>query len=80
MVVLEHQMYFNDPRNRAAAIEVFTKNGFAATTAETYEKRTKYWLLAVRATMIERVQQELQRVHEFTNAYGGRYDRCNPQL
>ncbi|MHB8355850.1 MAG: ribonuclease E inhibitor RraB [Vulcanimicrobiaceae bacterium] len=80
VVVLEHQMYFNDPRNRAAAIEVFTKNGFAATTAETYEKRTKYWLLAVRATMIERVQQELQRVHEFTNAYGGRYDRCNPQL
>lgn len=80
LVVLEHQMWFYDERNRTGALGVFAKNGFEAKTAETYDKRTKYWLLASRSTMIDRIQEELKRVHDFATSYGGRYDQCSPQL
>jgi hypothetical protein len=80
LVTLEHQMYFRDERSRAAARSVFEQNGFAVKTAETYEKSTKYWLLAARSTLIDQVAEELQRVVQFGTSYGGRYDRCDPQL
>jgi hypothetical protein len=80
LVTLEHQMYFRDERNRALAKSVFEGNGFEVKTAETYDKQTKYWLLATRSTLIDRITEELQRVFQVTASYGGRYDRCNPQL
>jgi hypothetical protein len=80
MVVLEHQMYFRDERNRVAAGDVFTKNGFSVTTTETFEKATRYWLLAARTAMIDRVPEELQRVHSFTASYGGHFVSCNPRI
>ncbi len=73
-------MYFRDERNRAAARAVFEQNGFAVKTAETYENASKYWLLASRSTLIDHVAEELQRVVQFSASYGGRYDRCDPQL
>lgn len=79
-VTLEHQMYFRDERNRLAAKEVFTNNGFEVSTAETYEKESRYWLLAVRSTLIDRVSDELRRVLQFAQSFGGRYDVCNPRL
>jgi len=79
-VTLEHQIYFRDERNRAAAQDVFATNGFDLKTTETYEKQTRFWLLAVRSTLIERVPEELQRVVAFAESYGGRYQRCDPQL
>ena len=72
LVTLEHQMYFRDERNRAAAKSIFESNGFEVATAETYDKDTKYWLLAARSTLIDRVSEELQRVLDFTASYGGR--------
>jgi hypothetical protein len=80
LVTLEHQVYFRDERNRTLAKSVFEGNGFEVKTAETYDKQTKYWLLAARSTLIDHVTEELQRVFQFTASYGGRYDRCNPQL
>lgn len=80
LVTLQHQMYFMDERNRAAAADVFLKNGFDATAAETYEKGTRYWLMATRSAMVDRVPDELLRVAEFSKSYGGRYDRWNPVL
>lgn len=73
-------MYFRDERNRAAAKSIFESNGFEVATAETYDKDTKYWLLAARSTLIDRVSEELQRVLDFTASYGGRYDRFDPKL
>lgn len=80
LVALEHQMYFMDERNRGAAAEVFSTNGFQTTTADTYENGTRYWLMATRSTMVDRVPDELLRVAEFAKSYGGRYDRWNPLI
>jgi hypothetical protein len=80
LVALEHQMYFMDERNRAAAAEVFLKNGFETKTAETYERETRFWLMATRSALVDRVPDELLRVAEFSKSYGGRYDRWNPLL
>lgn len=80
LVTLEHQMYFRDERNRSAAAEVFTKNGFVVKSAETYENETKYWLLANRSTLIDRVDEEFHRVQQFATSFGARYHSCAPQL
>jgi hypothetical protein len=80
IVVLEHQMYFNDPRNREAATKVFQKNSFEVTATETYQKRTRYWLLAVRSAMIDRVPQEIQQVYGFVQSYGGRYEGLTSRI
>jgi hypothetical protein len=77
---LEHQMFFYDERNRQAAERVFLANGFDVRSTETYEKRTKFWLLAVRAAMIDRVPEECGKVIEFSRSYSGRYVRCASQL
>jgi hypothetical protein len=78
LVALEHQMYFKDERNRAAAAEIFVKNGFDTKTAETYENGTKFWLMATRSALVDRVPDELLRVADFSKSYGGRYDRWTP--
>lgn len=80
LLALEHQMYFMDERNRMAAADVFSTNGFTTTTAETYDNGTRYWLMATRSTVVDRVPEELQRVVGFAESYGGRYDRWNPLL
>lgn len=80
LVVLEHEMFFNDERNRDAAREICEKNSFEVSAAQTYEGRPKYWLLATRTALIERVSEELQRVEQFAARYGGQYARCNPRL
>jgi hypothetical protein len=79
-VTLEHEMFFYDPRNRDAARGVFAENGFTVTTAETYDGRAKYWLLASRTCLVDKVLGELGRVYEFSKHYGGRYNSCNPKL
>jgi hypothetical protein len=73
-------MYFRDERNRTVAAEAFVKNGFDVRTAETYESETRFWLLATRSTLIDRAPQEFRSVSSFCTRYGGRYDRCEPQL
>jgi hypothetical protein len=74
MVVLEHDVYFYDVRNREAAAEIFRKNSFEVSTTETHTKRARYWLRAVRPAMIDRIPYELQTVFGFVNSYGGRYE------
>ena len=73
-------MWFYDERNRAAAAQVFQNNGFKTSFTETHDKRAKFWLLASRSAMIERLPEELKRVCGFAESYGGHYDQCNPQL
>ena len=80
MVTLEHQIFFNDDRNRSAAADVFTRNGFTVSTTAAHERRTKYWLLAVKSALIDRVPEDVARVVQFAEHYGGRYRSCNPQL
>lgn len=79
-VVLGHQMCFNDVRNRAAVEEILEKNNFTVSAAETYEKGTTYWLLAKRSAVIDRAPDEVRTVSRFVTSYGGRYERCAPEL
>jgi hypothetical protein len=80
LVALEHQTFYMDERNRAAAANVLIENGFTISAAETYENATRFWLLATRSTLVERAPEEWKLVVDLTRRYGGRYDHCNPQL
>jgi hypothetical protein len=73
--VLEHQVWFSDDRNRQAAKSILLQNGFEASETETYEKGTRYWLLAWRPTVFDNVKAEIGKVGEFVQSYGGRYTR-----
>ena len=75
LAVLEHQVWFFDDRNREAAKAVLLKNAFEISEAETYEKRTKYWLLAWRPAVLDNVKTEIGKVAGFVQSYGGRYSR-----
>jgi hypothetical protein len=80
LVVIAHQMFFNDARNRDAAAAVLQKNGFGVATTETHDLRSKYWLLARRSVLIDRVPDEIQTVVKLAESYGGTYDDCAPEL
>ena len=80
LVTLEHQMYFYDERNRQAAAGVFLANGFQVRSTETHEKRARFWLLATRSGLIERVPEDCNKVIAFAGSFSGRYIRCTPQL
>lgn len=80
LVELEHQMCFNDTRYRAAASDIFVKNNFTVSTAETYEKSTKYWLLAKRTSLIDHSINEIQAVCDVAQRHNGTYESCNPVL
>lgn len=71
--VLEHQIWFSDDRNRQAAKAILMQNGFEASETETYEKGTRYWLLAWRPTVFDNVRAEIGKVGGFVKSYGGRY-------
>lgn len=73
--VLEHQVWFSDDRNRQAAKRILLENGFEASEAETYEKGTRFWLLAWRPTVFDNVKAEIGKVIGFVQSYGGRYTR-----
>ncbi len=66
-------MWFSDDRNRLAAKEVFCKNGFDASEAETHERPPKYWLLAWRPVTFGNLQVEMGRVAALAKSFGGRY-------
>jgi hypothetical protein len=80
LVAVEHEMFFYDERNRDAARSIFEDNGFSVSTAETYDGRAKYWQLASRTCMVDKVLEEVGRVYGFVKQYGGRYNSCNPKL
>jgi len=73
--VLEHQVWFSDDRNRQAAKSILLQNGFEASETDTYEKGTRYWLLAWRPTVFDNVKAEIGKVGGFVQSYGGRYTR-----
>lgn len=80
MVVLQHQIFFNDERYRRAASQVFEKNNFTTAKTETYDKLTRYWLLAKRSTMIDHVVGEVQAVVRLVKEWNGNYESCDPEV
>jgi hypothetical protein len=71
--IFEHQIWFSDDRNRQAAKAILVQNGFDSSETETYEKGTKYWILASRSAVLDSVETEIGKVARFVRSYGGRY-------
>lgn len=46
---------------------------------ESYEGRTKYWMLVKRPALVEKAPHEIQLAAGFIQSYGGRYDGCNAE-